>query len=99
LSACQEAFETEKQVVDWILEAGELDFLPKAVILEFIKYRLNRSLTSIQLPKLFTVDEKLLEQTDWFEQEVITTKHVDFFVKRSINYSKRVQSLTPDDLF
>jgi len=58
LSACQEAFETEKQVVDWILEAGELDFLPKAVILEFIKYRLNRSLTSIQLPKLFTVDEK-----------------------------------------
>ncbi len=99
LSACQEAFETEKQVVDWILEAGELDFLPKAVILEFIKYRLNRSLTSIQLPKLFTIDEKLLEQTDWFEQEIITTKHVDFFVKRSINYSKRVQSLTPDDLF
>jgi len=99
LSACQEAWEAEKKVVDWILEAGELDFLPKAVILEFIKYRFNRSLTSIQLPKLFEIDEQLLEQTDWFEQEIIATKHVDFFVKRSINYSKRVQSLTPDDLF
>ena len=31
--------------------------------------------------------------------EIIGTKHGDFFVKRSINYSKRSQSITNDDLF
>ncbi len=99
VDTCNEAFETEKQVVDWILEAGELDFLPKIIILEFIKNRFNNSLVNIGLPKLFEVDEALVEQTDWFDQEIIASKHVDFFVKRSINYSKHIQSVTADDLF
>lgn len=99
VEACLEAYESEKQVVDWILEAGELDFLPKTTILEFIKNRFNNSLVSIGLPKAFEVDETLVEQTEWFDQEVIASKHVDFFVKRSINYSKRTQSVTASDLF
>src|SRR5699024_11845578 len=40
-AACQESYEAEKRVVDWIFEEGELDFLPKNVVLEFIKNRLN----------------------------------------------------------
>jgi len=99
LQACHRAFESEQKVVDWILEKGELDFLPKAVIIEFIKNRLNNSLASIGLERIFTVDDKLLEQTEWFDEEVVTTKHGDFFVKRSINYNKRSQSITGDDLF
>ena len=43
--------------------------------------------------------EKLLAETEWFDDEIIGTKHGDFFVKRSINYSKRTQSITSDDLF
>lgn len=99
VAACHQAFESEQKVVDWILEKGELDFLPKAVIIEFIKNRLNNSLVSIGLEKIFEVDEKLLEQTEWFDEEIETTKHGDFFVKRSINYNKRGQSITGDDLF
>ena len=41
----------------------------------------------------------LLEETDWFDNEVIATKHVDFFDKRSINYNKRAASVTSEDLF
>jgi len=99
VQACRVAFEAEKKVLDWILEAGELEFLPKAVIVEFIKNRLNNSLDSIGLERIFPVDEKLLEETEWFDEEIITTKHGDFFVKRSINYNKRSQSITGDDLF
>ncbi|MFO0743762.1 MAG: ribonucleotide-diphosphate reductase subunit beta [Candidatus Paceibacterota bacterium] len=99
IKACQEAYESEKIVVDWILEAGELDFLSKTTILEFIKNRLNNSLDSIGLPRIFEVDNKLLEETNWFNEEVIVTKHVDFFQKKSINYNKRSQSITGDDLF
>ena len=96
---CEEAFESESKLVDWIFEAGELDFLPKDVINEFIKNRFNNSLESIGIEKVFDVDEKLLVQTEWFDDEIIGTKHGDFFVKRSINYSKRTKSITSDDLF
>jgi ribonucleoside-diphosphate reductase beta chain len=99
IAACRLAFESEGRVLDWILEKGELDFLPKKVILEFIKNRLNNSLVSIGLEKIFEVDEALVEQTEWFDEEIVTTKHGDFFVKRSINYNKRSQSITGDDLF
>ena len=96
---CEEAFDSESRIVDWIFEAGELDFLPKNVINEFIKNRFNNSLQSIGIDKVFDIDESLLEQTEWFDDEIIGTKHGDFFVKRSINYSKRTKSITSDDLF
>lgn len=99
IESCKEAFESEKKVVDWILEAGEIDFLPKNVILEFIKNRFNNSLASIGIARIFEVNEVELTKTDWFDDEVIATKHGDFFVKRSINYNKRNQSVTGDDLF
>lgn len=99
IESCKEAFESEKKVLDWILEMGEIDFMPKNVVLEFIKNRFNNSLASIGIPRIFEVDETLLEKTDWFDDEVIATKHGDFFVKRSINYNKRNQSVTGDDLF
>ena len=96
---CMEAFEAEKDVVDWIFEKGELDFLPKAVVNEFLKSRFNNSLESIGIDKVFNIDENLVSQTEWFDDEIIGTKHGDFFVKRSVNYSKRTQSITSDDLF
>lgn len=96
---CEDAYTAESKIVDWIFEEGELDFLPKDVVNEFIKNRFNKSLASIGIEEVFKVDEKLLAETEWFDDEIIGTKHGDFFVKRSINYSKRTQSITSDDLF
>jgi len=96
---CREAFISESKIIDWIFEKGELDFLQKNVIKEFLKNRFNNSLASIGVPKIFDVDQVLLSETDWFDDEIIGTKHGDFFVKRSINYSKRTKSITSDDLF
>ena len=97
--ACLEAFEAESDVLDWIFEDGELDFLPKKVILEFVKDRFNRSLESIELEKIFEIDSEILSETDWFDDEILTTKHGDFFYKRPINYNKKSKSITGDDLF
>ena len=99
LEACLNAYESEEKVIDWILEDGELDFLPKDTIKEFIKDRFNLALQGIGFKKVFDVDEDIVESTDWFTDELIGTKHGDFFVKRSINYNKRSKSITPDDLF
>lgn len=99
IHACKESYESEQIVIDWIYESGDLDFLPKDTVKEFVKNRLNNSLRSIGYSPIFEVDEAAIVETDWFDDEVVATKHVDFFVKRSINYSKRTQSITSDDLF
>lgn len=97
--ACKKTFESEVEVIDWIYEEGDLDFLPKEVVVEFIKNRMNNSLKSTGFEPLFEVDVKLVEQTDWFEDELNSTKHVDFFHKRSVNYTKKSQSFSADSLF
>lgn len=99
LDSCRQAFESEEIVIDWIYEKGDLDFLPKATVKEFVKNRLNNSLDSIGYERIFDVDKEAVIATDWFDDEVVATKHVDFFVKRSVNYSKRSKSITADDLF
>ncbi len=99
IDICKEAFEAEEKIIDWIFEAGELDFLPSDVVKEFVKNRFNNSLVSLGMKKIFEIDETKLEQTEWFDDEIMTTKHGDFFVKRSVNYNKRTGSTTGDDLF
>ncbi len=96
---CQSTYKVEQRLISWIFEEGELDFLPVAQVEEFVKNRLNNSLASVGIERIFPIDEALLEPTEWFDTEVIATKHVDFFQKRSINYNKRSSSVTSDDLF
>lgn len=82
---CNQAYESEQEVLDWIFEDGELSFLSKYTINEFIKNRLNNSLEGIGLERVFEVDDESLNETDWFDQEILGTKHVDFFSKRCYN--------------
>ena len=76
-----------------------MDFLTKSQAMEFIRHRFNVSLNSIGIENIFDVNETLLETTEWFDDEILTTKHTDFFNKRSINYSKKSKSITSNDLF
>ena len=96
---CQTAYDSEQDVLEWIFEDGELGFLPKYTVQEFIKNRLNNSLEAIGLERIFDVDEEEVIKTDWFDDEIVATKHVDFFAKRSVAYTKRSKSVTADDLF
>lgn len=96
---CHEAYKAECEVLDWIFEEGELSYMTKQTVQEFIKNRLNNSLQAIGLEKIFDVNEEIIAYTDWFDDEVVATKHVDFFEKRSVNYTKRSRSITANDLF
>jgi ribonucleoside-diphosphate reductase beta chain len=99
IKATKDAYEAEEEIVDWIFEMGDLTFLTKAQTLEFIKNRFNISLNSIGIDNIFEINQPLLETTEWFDDEILTTKHTDFFNKRSINYSKKSKSITMNDLF
>ena len=97
--ATMEAYDAECEIVEWIFEEGDLEFLTKNETIEFIKHRFNVSLNSIGIDRIFKVNKTLLETTEWFDDEILTTKHTDFFNKRSINYSKKSKSITSNDLF
>ena len=98
-SACEKAYEAECKILDWIFEKGELSFLPKEVIQEFIKKRFNDSLERIGMTVYFDTQHTLLEPTMWFDVEIKSTKEGDFFYKKQIDYNKKSESVTSDDLF
>ena len=98
-SACKKAYDAECGILDWIFEQGELSFLSKDTIKEFIKNRFNNSLQKIGYDECFDVDKELIAQTKWFDIEITATKEGDFFYKKQIDYNKKSKSITEDDLF
>tara|TARA_Y100000015_G_C2357680_1_gene73731 strand:- start:158 stop:622 length:465 start_codon:yes stop_codon:yes gene_type:complete len=98
-TACVKAYKAECGVLDWIFESGELEFLSKTTIQEFIKNRFNNSLKKIGYEPVFDINHDLISQTKWFDVEITATKEGDFFYKKQIDYNKKSKSITEDDLF
>ena len=96
---CIKAFAAEEKVIDWIFNKGDTDFIKVDQIKEFVKNRLNQSLTGIGLDALFEVDKDIIAKTKWFEEELFSDIHVDFFDQRPTAYSRKNKSITADDLF
>lgn len=97
--ACKKAFDAESNIIDWIFEKGDLEFISAASLKEFTKSRFNDSLEMIGYKKLFDVDEEILKEFSWFNEEIYSLTNIDFFNKKSTNYSKKTQSVTAGDLF
>jgi ribonucleoside-diphosphate reductase beta chain len=97
--ACQKAYDAEMNILDWIFSEGELDFLPREYIDEFMKDRFNKSLERVDVEPLFETDDDLLEEVRWFDEDIMMTKDNDFFSKRSTTYNKHTTSVTADDMF
>jgi len=97
--ACRRAFEAEQDILDWIFSEGELDFLPRENIDEFLKDRFNQSLENVDVDPIFNPDEDMLEETRWFDEDIMMTKDNDFFSKRSTTYNKNTKSVTAGDMF
>jgi len=97
--ACEKAYEAEMKILDWIFSEGELDFLPRKYIDEFLKDRFNQSLDNVGVDSVFETEDSLLEETRWFDEDIMMTKHNDFFAKRSTTYNKHTKSVTTEDMF
>lgn len=97
--ASRKAYDAEVKVIDWIFEQGELDFIKKDTLYEFIKYRFNESVEMIGCHKIFDIDESKISELDWFIEEIYAQTHSDFFYKKPTTYSKKTKSITSNDLF
>lgn len=97
--ASHKAYAAESDIIDWIFEAGELSFLPKHTLKEYIKHRFNDSIRMIGGEPVFEVEQAEVDKLKWFEDEIYAEVNTDFFHKKPVTYSKKVQSITAEDLF
>ena len=97
--ACKKAYEAECNIIDWIFEKGELSFLSKDVVKEFVKDRFNTSIEMIGGKPVFEVDKEKLVQVKWFNDEIHAEVNTDFFHKKPVSYSKKMKAITAEDLF
>lgn len=97
--ACKKAYKAEEKIIEWIFERGELDFLSIEVLKEFIKDRFNSSVLAIGGNSVFDVNNDLLKPLKWFQEELYGQVNTDFFYKRPVTYSKKLQPVTGEDLF
>ena len=93
------AFESESEIVDWMVNGIKEENLTAPILKEFIKNRINDSLIQIGFKKAFDVDKELLSKTKWFEEELLGNNMTDFFHSRPVEYSKKGQSFDENDLF
>jgi len=95
----EQAFVAESKIVDWAVNGLSEDNLSAPILKEFIKNRINESLTQIGFKKVFDVDAELLDKTMWFDEELLGNNMTDFFSSRPVEYSKKNQSFDENELF
>jgi ribonucleoside-diphosphate reductase beta chain len=99
LVEAQEAFESEAKIVDWMVNGIQEEGLSAPILKEFIKDRINESLKGIGFPEAFETNKELVGKTMWFNEELLGNNMTDFFHSRPVEYSKKSQSFSEDDLF
>lgn len=83
----RKALKAELAILDWIFEGGELEFLSKDVIAEYLKDRFNKSLINLGYDKEYEVNDNLLKSTDFLEVQLKSTSSFDFFNEKSADYA------------
>jgi ribonucleoside-diphosphate reductase beta chain len=98
-NTAKESIVQEEKILNWIFQEGDLSHLSKEQLINFMKNRINDSLKEINLDPIFNIDNQLLSEMKWFDEEVFANTLDDFFAKRPVDYSKHNQAFTADDLF
>lgn len=93
------AFDSESDLIDWMLDGYENEFLSEDILKKYVKYRLNECLGQINIKKPFKLRQEDLDKFLWMEEEILAPASTDFFVKRPIDYSKASRSFSEDELF
>lgn len=100
LQEAQEAYSAEAKIIDWMVNGIQEQGLSAQILKEFIKNRINESLKQIGFSKAFEeINEKAIESTSWFDEELLGNNMTDFFHSRPVEYSKKNQSFSEEDLF
>lgn len=92
------AVKAEEKVIEWIFEKGEVDYLKKEYVIEYLKYRANDSLALIGYKPEYELNESLLKHSKYLEVMSKSQVEIDFFDDRATDYNKNID-FERDDLF
>ena len=89
-------FKIEQHLIDQIFAQGELPNMSKAALLNFMKSRINQSLTLMGLKPVYNVDENLSREMAWFDDASRVLQHTDFFNAKPTEYTKNLVAYNSD---
>lgn len=95
--AVRKAYRAEEKVLNWVMEGSQLDWISKDEIMEFLKQRLNDSLTQMKYEPEYELDNKLLEKSEYMQTVLYSSIDGDFFNGKLTDYSK--SSITEDSMW
>lgn len=91
-----DAILSEERVVSWILDGYSNEFLSESILMSYIKSRMNTALSDIGID--LVLDAGNFDHT-WMDEEICLPAQSDFFNKDPIDYTKQMQSFSPEALF
>lgn len=96
----RKAVKCEIEVINWMFENGETDYLKKEYVVEFLKYRANNSLALIDYAPEYELNEDLLQHSKYIDVMQKSQSDFDFFDDLSTDYNKGVNfDADSEDLF
>lgn len=95
----QASLEAESGVIDWIMQGYSIEGLSANILKSFIAKRMKDSMDQIGFDSSgIRYDQHHINQTYWFDEELLGQNLTDFFQKRPVDYAKGL-GVTADDLF
>jgi len=96
---CVESINAESKVIDWIIGDYSVEGLNSKILKCFISKRMKESLEQIGFNSdVIEYNDKHIELTYWFDEELLGANMTDFFQKRPVEYSKG-KGISAEDLF
>ena len=95
----KESYNAESKIIDWMIGDYKDSRISADILKGYVQKRLNDSLEMIGFKKIFNVSQEIIDLTMWMDEDVMGNTMTDFFHKRPVEYSKKTQSITFDDLF
>src|SRR5690606_8130166 len=75
------ALDSESDLIDWMLDGYENEFLSEDILKKYVKYRLNECLHQIGINKPYKLRQEDVDKFLWMEEEILAPASTDFFVK------------------
>lgn len=95
----KEAFSAESKIIDWMINGYNVPRLNASILKEYVKSRINDSLTQIGYNEIFDIDNDAKRDFEWMDEEIYGNSNVDFFFKRPTEYAKKHTCFDAEALF
>ena len=90
----KKAYKAECEILDWVFEKGDLDFLKKEDLKNYLKHRFNTSLVQLGYEPIY--EEEDIKVLEFFDRSVKSSISFDFFNEKSSEYDES-NKITEDD--